>query len=42
MINLGELITGLFWVCALTLPLALWKVIDILIWLFIHISIDWN
>ena len=42
MINFGELITGLYWVCAIALPLALWKVIDILIWLFTHISIDWN
>jgi len=40
--NLGALLSGLLWSCAILLPLALWKVIDIIIWLSTHISIDWN
>jgi len=40
--NFGALIDGLLWMVAILLPLAIWKLIEIVIWLFTHISIDWN
>jgi len=26
----------------LTLPLAVWKVVDIVIWIFNHVSVSWT
>lgn len=41
--DIGEGITGLinalFVVCGIMLPLAVWKIIDIIIWIFQHFQI---
>ncbi len=38
--GLDTAIAGLFYAVLLMFPLALWKVIDIIIWLVSHISIQ--
>lgn len=40
--DFSKAIIQLFWLAVIMFPLALWKVIDIVIWLFTHISIDWK
>lgn len=44
--NLGSGLAGLFkaglWMIVISVPLALWKVIDIIIWLYKHITIQWG
>lgn len=37
--GIGELFDFLFWALALTVPLAIWKLIDIGIWLWQHIHV---
>lgn len=34
---IGELIAGLFILCVIFVPLGLWKLIEILLWVFSHI-----
>jgi len=37
--NLGEGITMIFVICLLAMPLAAWKLIDILLWLLANVQI---
>jgi hypothetical protein len=39
--GIGNLIVCLCWVCAISVPLGLWKLIEIVIWLCRHVSISW-
>ncbi len=38
--GIGETVIALFYAAILMFPLAVWKVIDIIIWLASHISIQ--
>lgn len=44
--NIGKgimsLIDALMWLALITVPLAIWKIIDIIIWLFHHFEIGWK
>jgi hypothetical protein len=40
--DITPLIKGMAFLLTISIPLALWKVIEILIWLFRHISISLN
>ena len=37
---LGNLIKLLFILCCISVPLAIWKLVEIIIWLFSHVSIE--
>lgn len=37
--GLGEALVGLFIICCLAVPLALWKLVEIGTWLFHHVHI---
>jgi hypothetical protein len=37
--GLASFVTFVVWVCAISLSLAVWKLVDIVIWLVHHISI---
>lgn len=36
------LVTLFYWLLFVALPLALWKLIDIVIWIFRHLNVSWN
>lgn len=42
--ELGDAIVAFYWFCIIslliTIPLAIWKLIEIVIWLFRHITVD--
>lgn len=40
--DLGFAMGFLLWVAIISLPFAIWKWIEILIWLFSHVSINFN
>lgn len=44
--DMGDAVVGafrlMFWLLVAAVPLALWKLVDIGIWLFSHISISWG
>lgn len=40
--GLGEAIVALFWVAVLAVPLAIWKLVDIAIWIAGHVSVGWS
>lgn len=40
--DLGLLFQGMFVIICLSMPLALWKLIDIVIWIFNHVSVSWE
>lgn len=40
--NIGELINGLLWIAIISVPLAIWKVIDIIFWLWKHVNVSWG
>ena len=37
--GLGELIIALFVICCIAVPLGVWKLVDIVIWLCQHVSV---
>jgi hypothetical protein len=37
----GKALSFLFWVSVVSVPFGLWKVIEIIIWLFTHVHISW-
>jgi hypothetical protein len=39
--GLSWFFSAMTWALALALPLAVWKVIDILLWIFTHLKINW-
>lgn len=43
--DLGDAIVGalrlMFWLLVAAIPLAIWKLVDIAIWLFSHVSVSW-
>lgn len=39
--GIGEAILSLLIILVVCLPLALWKLLEIVHWLFTHISINW-
>ena len=40
--GMGEALVVLMIVVAVAIPLALWKLIEIVIWLFNHVSVSWQ
>lgn len=40
--GLGKAITSLFFVTAVAVPLALWKVIEIVVWVIKHVRISFD
>lgn len=40
--GIGSLINGLFIISVISVPLAIWKAVEIIIWLYHHISISCN
>lgn len=40
--GLGNFIMGLMIICVISVPLALWKLIDIVIWIWNHVSLHLN
>jgi hypothetical protein len=39
--GIGKMFTILFILCIIFVPLGAWKMIEIIIWLFQHIKIEW-
>lgn len=37
--GLGDAIKFLFLICCISVPLGIWKAVDIVVWLFHHVSI---
>lgn len=37
--GLCELFAALLWLCAIFVPLGMWKVAEILWWIFTHVSV---
>jgi len=35
-------VVALFFTCVIAVPLAIWKLVDIGIWLYHHVSIAWH
>ncbi len=40
--GLDKAIMGLFYMALVGIVLGIWKVIDIAIWLWHHVSVNWN
>lgn len=40
--GIGQLIVFLFVLCCVFVPLGMWKLVEIIIWLVKHIHILWN
>lgn len=40
--GLQAIVTTLFFICLISVPLGLWKLVEIFAWLFKHISFSWN
>ena len=38
--GIGQAMSFLFWTCVISVPLGLWKLVEIVIWLAQHISIS--
>jgi len=38
--GIGQAMAVLFWTCIVSVPLGLWKLVEIVIWLFNHVSIE--
>ncbi len=39
--GIGNLITWLFIIAAIAVPLAIWKLVEIAIWICQHVKISW-
>lgn len=40
--DFGKLLDGLFKACIIAIPLAVWKVVDIIVWVFKHVRLDFQ
>lgn len=40
--GMEAMLNGLLITCLISVPLGLWKLVEIVIWLWRHVSIDWN
>lgn len=40
--QLGKLVLILFVICCISIPLGIWKLVELIIEFFKHISISWN
>jgi hypothetical protein len=40
--GLGDALIFMFWVAGLSVPLAIWKLIDIAVWLYRHVTISFG
>ena len=40
MVDFGPLLKGMLALLCVSVPLGLWKLIDIVLWLFDHVSVD--
>jgi len=38
--DIGRLIEGLLWIAYISVPLAIWKFIEIIIWVFSHLEVS--
>jgi hypothetical protein len=37
--GLGELVKALLWVCVISVPLGVWKLVEIVLWVASHVEI---
>jgi len=37
--GIGRAMTALMWICALGVPLGLWKLVELIMWCFSHIRV---
>lgn len=40
--GIDQLIKGMFALLVVSVPLGLWKLVDIVIWIFDHVSVDFG
>lgn len=40
--GITELMVLMIWGLVISVPLAIWKLVEIVIWLFNHVSISWT
>ncbi len=37
-----QLLKGMFWALCVSIPLGIWKLIEIIVWLWNHVTIDFG